>query len=103
MWLNDHVGERLGVSVAVTDGSAFVLSGHGELQHWSPDAPERTSGGGRGDISGVYTVGEWSLDVTGLHESYGGRLIALGGGAEHIEVLLAEEVSLEVSRSPDEW
>lgn len=100
-WLNDHLGERLSVAVVVEGGSAFVLLGRGELRHWTHDAPDwASSGERRDDIAGLYKIGDWSLDVTELDDAAAGQLTALGDGAEQIEILLAEEVSLEITRRP---
>jgi hypothetical protein len=100
-WLNDRVGEQLSVCVVVDGGSAFVLSGHGKLSHWSQAAPDWASAGERrDDIAGLYKIGDWSIDVTELDERCAAALTPLGDGAVRVEVLLAEEVSIEITRPP---
>src|SRR5947209_4765346 len=99
-WLNTRAGEQLSLSIALITielTSALVLSGHGELRHWSAGAPVSASAKRRDDVAGLYMVGDWALDVTELDEEFAGVLKDLGAGVEQVEILLAEEVSLELT------
>jgi hypothetical protein len=86
-WLDEHVGERVEVALVVEGGTAFVLSASGELRHGRRDATP-------------YEIGEVTLDVVGLDESLAGTHIDVADGVEQVEILLAEEVSLEIIRLP---
>jgi hypothetical protein len=71
LWLNDHRGYSVTVTVGILHGDemSFVLEARGELEHWTAEsgsARELVGSPVREDLRGLYSVGGAQLDVTEL-------------------------------------
>jgi hypothetical protein len=87
--------------VRVEGGGAFVLAGGGELRHWSHETAAAVSTGERPeDLTGLYELDAWNLDVTELDTSLAATVTPEGGGVQRVEILLAEEVAIEIVTPP---
>jgi hypothetical protein len=95
LWLNDRLGKRVHVSIAVERGDTddMVLAASGELKHWSEEKGYAEVAIERPDVAGLYDVGGVELDLTNVWPD---AVRLKPDDPSHLIVQLDERTALEI-------